>query len=279
MKSKYLVIAAVVLVVLAGGWYWWSMFGPSAKPTPTPQPQTAAVQPSAPVAPAPVAASMVVLRQDPKLGNYLADNNGRALYVFAKDVGGQSVCSGKCLEAWPAFYLPTVSIGPGLDAPDFQTITRPDGAQQTTYYGWPIYYFSGDSAAGDVKGEGVNKLWFVAKPDYTVLFANKDNVNYLVDAETGFTLYRFSKDTADVSDCSGVCAQNWPTFYVEKIVAPSFIDAAKISNFVRPDTTSQTAFDHQPLYHFVQDKVAGDLKGQGFNGVWSTVDPFAVPAP
>ena len=159
------------------------------------------------------------------------------------------------------------------------TMESPDGAQQTTYYGWPIYYFSGDSAAGDVKGEGVNKLWFVAKPDYTVLFANKDNVNYLVDAETGFTLYRFSKDTADVSDCSGVCAQNWPTFYVEKIVAPSFIDAAKISNFVRPDTTSQTAFDHQPLYHFVQDKVAGDLKGQGFNGVWSTVDPFAVPAP
>ena len=286
MKSKYLLAAAVIVVVLAGGGYWWwTMSAPAAKPGPAPQPVPAAVQPNVPAAPVPAAAqppaaaNKVVLAEDPKLGKYLTDNNGRALYAFAKEVGGQTACAGKCLDVWPVFYLATVDIGPGMDAPDFTTITRPDGAKQTSYYGWPLYYYAGDAAAGDVKGEGFNKLWFVAKPDYTVVFANKDNVNFLVDSDTNHTLYRFSKDSPDVSTCAGVCAQNWPAFYVDKIVAPSFIDAARLGSFVRPDKAGQTTFDRLPLYHFVQDKAPGDLTGQGVNGFWSTVDPLAPPAP
>ena len=41
------------------------------------------------------------------------------------------------------------------------TITRADGTVQSTYNGWPLYYFSGDSAAGDVNGQGVNDVWWV----------------------------------------------------------------------------------------------------------------------
>jgi len=290
MKPKYLIMAVIALVILGGGYWWWAMRpAPSVQPTNVPPAQQAANTAPAPVtpvapapvpptAPAPIVPTKVVLRENPKLGKYLADDIGRTLYVFAKDLGGQSACVGKCLEVWPAFYLPKVAIGPGLDAPDFSTITRPDGMPQTTYYGWPVYYYSGDAAPGDVNGEGVNKLWFVTKPDYTVIFGNKDNVNYLVDAETSHTLYKFSKDAPDVSNCSGACAQNWPLFKTDKIVAPSFIDAARLGNFVRTDKASQTAFDRWPLYFFVQDKAPGDLKGQGLNGLWSTVDPLAPPA-
>ncbi len=266
----------VVVAVIAIGLVWWGLsMKPSTVPPTNP---VSAVQPEAtqptPAAPATLSVTQVVLRNDPKLGSYLADNNGRALYAFAKDADGQSSCTGPCLAIWPVFNIATISIGPGLDMGDFKSITRADGTVQTTYYGWPLYTYAGDTAAGDVKGEGFNKLWFVAKPDYTVVFANKNNVNYLIDADTGHTLYQYSKDAPNTSNCSGTCAQNWPVFSVDKIVAPSFIDATRLGNFIRPDKKSQTTFDRMPLYLYVQDTVQGDMKGQGFVGAWSTVDPF-----
>jgi alpha-glucoside transport system substrate-binding protein len=35
---------------------------------------------------------------------------------------------------------------------------------QTTYKGWPLYYFVNDQAAGDTLGQGVNNVWFVIDP-------------------------------------------------------------------------------------------------------------------
>ncbi len=32
---------------------------------------------------------------------------------------------------------------------------------QTTYNGWPLYYFAEDAAAGDVNGQGVGDKWYV----------------------------------------------------------------------------------------------------------------------
>ena len=49
-------------------------------------------------------------------------------------------------------------------AADFGTITREDGQKQTTYKGMPLYYFAGDKAAGEVKGQGVKDVWYVAAP-------------------------------------------------------------------------------------------------------------------
>jgi predicted lipoprotein with Yx(FWY)xxD motif len=33
-----------------------------------------------------------------------------------------------------------------------------------TLNGWPLYYFAGDSAAGDTNGQGVNDVWWVLTP-------------------------------------------------------------------------------------------------------------------
>jgi predicted lipoprotein with Yx(FWY)xxD motif len=53
------------------------------------------------------------------------------------------------------------SVEDGLDEVLVGSITRDDGTTQGTYNGWPLYYFSGDSAAGDVNGQGVNEVWWV----------------------------------------------------------------------------------------------------------------------
>jgi predicted lipoprotein with Yx(FWY)xxD motif len=41
------------------------------------------------------------------------------------------------------------------------TITRDDGTMQATYNGWPLYYYSGDAAPGDINGQGMEGLWFL----------------------------------------------------------------------------------------------------------------------
>jgi predicted lipoprotein with Yx(FWY)xxD motif len=116
----------------------------------------------APQAPPPPV-NNVVLREVAPLGQVLTDSVGRTLYFYTKDTTGNSVCTGGCRDAWPIFYTPTVRLGAGLTAGDFGTITRTDGALQTTYKGWPLYYYKVDAAAGEAKGEnvGCNRAYIV----------------------------------------------------------------------------------------------------------------------
>lgn len=91
---------------------------------------------------------------------YLADSNGMTLYYFTKDASGASTCTGQCLERWPIFFTDNVMVPTGMDAKEFGTITRADGKKQNTFRGWPLYYWSGDKAAGQTNGQGFNGVWF-----------------------------------------------------------------------------------------------------------------------
>ena len=95
------------------------------------------------------------------VGKFLTDGKGMTLYVFKKDAPGTSNCAGECLAKWPAY---AGMGGMGVDAKDLGSITRADGAKQTTYKGLPLYYFVADKAAGDTKGQGVKDVWYVAAP-------------------------------------------------------------------------------------------------------------------
>jgi len=100
---------------------------------------------------------------------YLVGPNGHTLYVFANDKGADaSACTGDCLANWPALTVAagaTTTIGSGLDQEDFKTFARSDdSSNQVEYYGKPLYYYAGDSAPGDTKGDGLFGLWTEAKP-------------------------------------------------------------------------------------------------------------------
>lgn len=108
----------------------------------------------------------VTIAQDPTLGAYLAGENGRTLYVLTTDKPGFSTCTGGCATNWPPF---TVNAGDAVVGATgitgaFATITRDDGTSQVTFGGAPLYYFAGDSAAGDVNGQGSGGVWFVVSP-------------------------------------------------------------------------------------------------------------------
>ena len=66
------------------------------------------------------------------LGDVLVDGKGMTLYTYAADSGGKSACTGDCLGNWPAVIGDGATPGTGLDAEDFATITRDDGARQIT---------------------------------------------------------------------------------------------------------------------------------------------------
>lgn len=105
----------------------------------------------------------VKISMTPELGPFLVDSQGRTLYYFMKDMPMVSNCKGKCSEVWPPFYAEKVIVPKMLNPQDFGMITREDGMMQTTYKNWPLYYFSKDETANDIKGQGFNNLWFVIK--------------------------------------------------------------------------------------------------------------------
>ncbi|MFZ7943360.1 hypothetical protein [Neobacillus sp. 19] len=102
------------------------------------------------------------LMENEKTGKYLTDADGKALYYFKNDKPNTSNCSGECLQNWPSFYKENFEVPEGFNKDDFGTITREDtGEKQTSYKGYPLYYFVKDQASGDVNGQGVKDVWFI----------------------------------------------------------------------------------------------------------------------
>jgi predicted lipoprotein with Yx(FWY)xxD motif len=102
------------------------------------------------------------------LGDILVNSQGRTLYLFLKDSGTKSECTGACAANWPPLRTsgkPTE--GNGANASLVGTASRPDGKAQLTYNGHPLYLFSGDKEAGDTNGEGLNAFgggWYALSP-------------------------------------------------------------------------------------------------------------------
>lgn len=133
---------------------------------------TAAAASSSPAAaPASGSASasgaVVITTASSSAGTILTDGSGRAVYLWLKDTGDASACSGACAGAWPPVTTTgAVTAGAGVNAADLGTITRADGTKQVTYDKHPLYYFAGDSGPGMASGQGSDgfgaKWWLVS---------------------------------------------------------------------------------------------------------------------
>jgi predicted lipoprotein with Yx(FWY)xxD motif len=99
------------------------------------------------------------------LGTILVDGQGRTIYLFQRDTGPTSTCAGACIAGWPAVTTHgTPQAAGGVTAAKLGTTKRSDGTMQATYAGHPLYYYAGDSAAGDANGQALNAFgapWYV----------------------------------------------------------------------------------------------------------------------
>jgi predicted lipoprotein with Yx(FWY)xxD motif len=85
--------------------------------------------------------------------------SGTALYTLKASA---TPCTAQCLKIWPEVLLPKgvtkAKAGAGVNAAKLGTVKRAHGALQVTYAGKPLYWFSGDTAAGQVGGN-ITDTW------------------------------------------------------------------------------------------------------------------------
>lgn len=241
------------------------------------------------------------------LGKVITGEGGKTLYFFAADVAGDANCTGTCKDNWPIFYKETLTFSSDLKAADFATITRADGSKQTTFKGWPLYYFKNDAKAGDVTGENVGNVWMVAKPNYTVMLASRqlvgnDGKNYTFDQKEGTgnslfltdsigrTLYAFANDKNKINKYTKPDLSNnptWPLFETSATIGevPSALsksDFATIPVTLTGGTKTQLTYKGWPLYYFGLDQgQRGSTKGVSVPrpGVWPVVNSTSPVAP
>lgn len=239
-------------------------------------------------------------RVDASFGKILTDAKGKTLYFFAKDSKGMSSCTGGCLANWPIYHNADPSSDIGIDKSLIGEITREDGTKQSTYKGWPLYYYANDLTTNDVKGDAFLKIWYVAKPDYLLMLANaqligadgksyKDDytegsvpTSYLTDGQ-GRTLYSFAPDKFNTNTFTKADFSNdavWPIFQSTNGALPSIVTKDQIA-VITVYGKSQLTYKGWPLYYFGQDSKRGDNKGVSFPkpGVWPILNEKTTTAP
>jgi len=83
----------------------------------------------------------------------LVNRNGRTLYSLSVERKGRFICTtSMCLSLWKPLAVAKGTVPTG--AAHLTVVKRPDGRRQVAYRGAPLYTFSQDKRAGDVKGNG-----------------------------------------------------------------------------------------------------------------------------
>lgn len=124
---------------------------------------------------------------------------------------------------------------------------------------------AGDTSAGEVAAEADGDIG-EERSGGVVAVATTELGDVLVDG-AGMTLYLFDPDDAGASTCYDSCASAWPP--VEgPVEAGDGLDASLLGTTERDDGTVQATYAGWPLYLYAADAEAGDVNGQGAEGVW-----------
>jgi predicted lipoprotein with Yx(FWY)xxD motif len=87
---------------------------------------------------------------------------GRTLYKLSPETSRHLLCKSKeCLTNWPPLTVKSaktkLKTGSGVKG-KLGLLHRSNGTLQVTLNGLPLYRYSGDSAKGDVNGEGIESF-------------------------------------------------------------------------------------------------------------------------
>ena len=237
------------------------------------------------------------------LGEILVGEDGLSLYGFTNDVDAISACYGTCADAWPPVIVDQdFEVAPGLDTGIFATTVRDDGSLQLVAGKWPLYFFAGDAAPGDINGQGSGDVWFAVDTDGILITGDAEvaadpaaeqpaeeaaeaplepafigiggtEAGEVLVGPGSLSLYGFLNDVDGQPTCEGACADAWPPILLDGPELPADLDPAVFSVVQRPDGTHQLRAGVWPLYLFAGDAQQGDINGQGSGDVWFLAAP------
>jgi predicted lipoprotein with Yx(FWY)xxD motif len=97
----------------------------------------------------------------------LTNADGKTLYYFTPDTATSAACASGCIGTWPPLLSSSSPASSSALSGTLSVQTDANGSQ-VEYNGHPLYFYAGDTAAGQMNGEGVGGKWFVATPDISV---------------------------------------------------------------------------------------------------------------
>ena len=216
-----------------------------------------------------------------KATTILTNAKGLTLYYFAPDTVAKAACTGTCAKAWP----PLLFTGSGTPTsstslPGKLSVLNDANGNQVEYSGYPLYTYSGDTAAGQTTGEGLFGKWYVATSDlavYAVRIATatvKGKAETILATPQGLTLYYFAPDTVAKAACTGTCAKAWPPL-ISTGSSTSLGDASLPGPLkVLTDANgNQVQYNGHLLYTYSGDTAAGQTTGEGLFGKWFVCTP------
>lgn len=95
---------------------------------------------------------------------------------------------------------------------------------------------------------------------------------------TGFTLYLFTRDAMDVSNCYERCAEQWPPLLAAEGAELTLGEGVPGELGLIPRTTGtfQVTYNGMPLYYWWRDWAPGQTTGHGVGEVWYVIPPAVV---
>ena len=102
--------------------------------------------------------ALVKTAQSATLGaTVLTNSQGMTLYHLSAEQNGKFICtSSACVGIWHPLTVASGSTPSGAES--LGTVKRPDGTEQVTYKGMPLYTFVQDAHEGEAKGQGVKDV-------------------------------------------------------------------------------------------------------------------------
>lgn len=223
----------------------------------------------------------VKMNKNAALGNMIVDASGRSLYMYTRDELKKSNCTGQCAQRWPPLLTTDAPVpGEGMVATLMGTITRADGSTQVTYNSWPLYYWWQDAKPGDTLGQNVGTVWYVLTADGAPIYKSASikatqsaTLGNIISDNSGRTLYMYTRDEINKSNCYDSCAQHWPPLLtIDAPAVASGATASILGTTKRTDGSTQITYNGMPLYYWWQDVKPGDTLGQNVGAVWFVVD-------
>jgi len=123
---------------------------------------------------------------------------------------------------------------------------------------------------------GVATLSGAAASPTTIAVAQNKTWGATLTLKNGDTLYRLTKDSKNMSVCTGKCATIWlPVLLATGQKTPVGSGVSHLGSFTRANGTHQVTYEGIPLYTFTGDKKAGQVTGNIKDtwGQWWSINP------